>query len=1082
MNFKNQSPEKNKYIDKSKDIIVENYVFLSMIGSGAFGQIYLSYDMRDNTEVAVKKEIKKNQRKPQVQIESKIYQELLNISSNINLNGSDAIIQDNVQGVPKFYGVGECLDYYYLIIEFLGPNLIELFKYCNNKKFSVITLSLLAIQILNRIENLHKHNYIHRDIKPENFLIGTGYNSNILYLIDFGLSKRYNNPKTHQHIQYKEGRTLTGTARYVSINTHLGIEQSRRDDLESIGYVIIFFLKGVLPWQGLKDNKNKYKKIMEKKLQIPTEILCFGLPEELTVYLNYCKSLKFEERPNYDYLRGLFLHLLNNSANAYCLSKDNFKFDWCYEDKKELLKVFKKEKEKEKHIESSYKESSNNGNVNIILIDTKCKLSEINEEVKKEELLNNNPTFGDNNSNVSSHKNSHKEASNRNNTNIDDISSDLSEEEEEENEVNSESSNVNSQETIKIEFNGKVKAKELEEENNIDFNDILNSMVNTEKIDEYINNLMQIDIKKVSSNNPIINKSTLKISNSDANINQNLTFKMNSPDKKPRIKENIDFNPIELTEEQKQFIDEIKKKELEKKKQLIEKLKNLTMEPPRKKEPNARFEVPMNHKNSIRSSLKHLSEAGIKKNIELKLQKEQYITISRETVTKNYQIFDNLGQGSYGKVKKVYHLKLGEFRAMKIVNKKLHSSHNEIEILRKISHPNIVNIFEIYEDKTKYYIMSEFCEGGELFTAIAEKGFFNEFEASRIIKQILQAINYLHSNSIVHRDLKPENIMFMSNFKDIKLIDFGTAIELPKRKKLTKLIGTSYYLAPEVIAENYDEKCDVWSCGIILYILLCGYPPFNGVSNNDIYNAIRYSKLNFNQNNWSNISKEAITLITKMLEKNPKKRISAEEGLNDFWFKKVSFNRKQTIGINQFEILERMALFVQQNKFKQAVLQFISTQFNLKKEEEELKQVFKEFDKEGKGVISREDFIETIDRLYGDVISLELMNEFYSNIDLDNSGSISYNEFLTSVIDSKKILTEDRLRKAFDMFDKDSSGTLDIEEIKGFFGGNENTWKRVLKDVDTNGDGQVDFQEFKKMMIGFDPDEIVAENTVGKNE
>ena len=487
----------------------------------------------------------------------------------------------------------------------------------------------------------------------------------------------------------------------------------------------------------------------------------------------------------------------------------------------------------------------------------------------------------------------------------------------------------------------------------------------------------------------------------------------------------------------------------------------------------------MNKKAELRSPLKHLSEAGIKKNIELKLQKEQYVTISHEPIANYYQIFDNLGQGSYGKVKKVLHKKLGEYRAMKIVNKKLHSSHNEIEILRKISHPNIVNIFEIFEDKTKYYIMSEFCEGGELFTAIAEKGYFNEFEASRIIKQILQAVNYLHSNCIVHRDIKPENIMLMQNGKDLKVIDFGTAIELPKRKKLTKLIGTSYYLAPEVIAENYDEKCDIWSCGIILYILLCGYPPFNGVSNNEIYRAIRYNKLIFNKNNWSNISKEAITLITKMLEKNPKKRLTAEECLNDFWFKKVSFNRTATIGINQIEILERMAQFVQQNKFKQAVLNFISTQFNLKKEEEELKHVFKEFDKEGKGVISREDFISTIDRLYGDVISIDISNEFYSNIDLDNSGSISYNEFLTSVIDSKKILTEDRLQKAFKMFDKDDSGTIDIEEIKGLFGGNETTWKRVIKDIDENGDGCVDFQEFKKMMVGFSPDEIVADYTIG---
>ena len=232
----------------------------------------------------------------------------------------------------------------------------------------------------------------------------------------------------------------------------------------------------------------------------------------------------------------------------------------------------------------------------------------------------------------------------------------------------------------------------------------------------------------------------------------------------------------------------------------------------------------------------------------------------------------------------------------------------------------------------------------------------------------------------------------------------------------------------------------------------------------------------------THISKEAIKLFKKMLVKNPKKRPSAEECLNDKWFKNIGYTRRVSVKINKLEILERMAQFVQQNKFKQAVLQFISTQFNLKKEEESLKHVFKAFDKDGKGEISRKDFVEQIEKLYGDVISEEILHEFFSTLDLDNSGAISYNEFLTSVIDSHKILTEDRLRKAFDMFDKDGSGTLDISEIKQYFGGNDKTWKRVLKDVDENGDGQVDFAEFKKMMIGFDPKDIVTDKTVGKDD
>lgn len=339
-----------------QDLIQENFVLLTEIGKGAFGQIYLSYSTRDNEEVAAKKEIRKSKvTAPQLKMEFIVLKTLLHIQQNnqavanvgvgtpqefqIDFSGAQRIPQEDILGVPKFYGYGEHMDYYYLIMQLLGPNLIELFNYCNSKKFTIGTVCMLAIQILNRIEYMHKHHYLHRDIKPENFLIGCGEKSNIIYLIDFGLSKKYKDPKTHQHIPYRENRCLTGTARYVSINTHLGIEQSRRDDLESIGYVLVFFLKGSLPWQGLKNNQDKYAKIMEKKLQIPTEILCFGLPDEITYYLNYCKSLRFEDRPDYDYLRGLFVKLLYNCISQYMLIKDQLKFDWCFDDLTSLWAV-----------------------------------------------------------------------------------------------------------------------------------------------------------------------------------------------------------------------------------------------------------------------------------------------------------------------------------------------------------------------------------------------------------------------------------------------------------------------------------------------------------------------------------------------------------------------------------------------------------------------------------------------------------------------------------------------------------------------------------------------------------------------
>merc|ERR1712217_642131 len=189
-----------------------------------------------------------------------------------------------------------------MALDLLGPSLEDLFGDCG-RKFSLKTTLMLGDQMLNRVEYVHSKHYIHRDMKPENFLIGVGKKSNLVYLVDYGLAKRYRNPKTMHHIAYHENSQLTGTARYASINTHLGIEQSRRDDLESIGYLLVYFARGGLPWQGLKANtkKEKYERIMAKKIATPVEALCKNLPEEFATFMRYCRSLRYEEMPNYTF-------------------------------------------------------------------------------------------------------------------------------------------------------------------------------------------------------------------------------------------------------------------------------------------------------------------------------------------------------------------------------------------------------------------------------------------------------------------------------------------------------------------------------------------------------------------------------------------------------------------------------------------------------------------------------------------------------------------------------------------------------------------------------------------------------------
>jgi calcium-dependent protein kinase len=371
------------------------------------------------------------------------------------------------------------------------------------------------------------------------------------------------------------------------------------------------------------------------------------------------------------------------------------------------------------------------------------------------------------------------------------------------------------------------------------------------------------------------------------------------------------------------------------------------------------------------------------------------------------------------------------------------------------------------------------CSEGELFGDITQRHNekpYKEEAAAFMMHQIFSALFYCHSRNIAHRDLKPENIMLekkdKNDFHMIKLIDFGTAKIFEKNKVEKRIIGSSYYIAPEVLWGSYNEKCDLWSCGVILYILLSGQPPFGGKDEDEIFDKIKGGRFDITSGIWKSTSKEAKDLIKGLLTRNAKLRLSADQALNHMWF--LKYNTKEQANMLKPEKIQSCLKNIQNYQasfiLQQAAIAYLVHNNTHLPEVQEAYRLFNLMDENNDGTITKEELHNGLKKYLNTAEDLtDEVNRLFAIIDADNNGFIEYEEFVRAAIDKNKLLKDDILQMAFRFFDKDGSGEITAEEIKSFFFKNdvskdEDILKMIVGEVDDNGDGNISYDEFKTMM------------------
>ncbi|WOH06493.1 hypothetical protein DCAR_0625921 [Daucus carota subsp. sativus] len=443
-------------------------------------------------------------------------------------------------------------------------------------------------------------------------------------------------------------------------------------------------------------------------------------------------------------------------------------------------------------------------------------------------------------------------------------------------------------------------------------------------------------------------------------------------------------------------------------------------------------------------------------------------------IEETYELGNELGRGEFGVTYVCTEKSTGDVYACKSISKKklrtrvdIEDVRREVEIMKHLpKHTNIVTLKDTYEDDKAVHLVMELCEGGELFDRIVARGHYTERAAAGVTRTIIEIILMCHKHGVMHRDLKPENFLF-ANKKEtaaLKTIDFGLSVFFKPGETFNEIVGSPYYMAPEVLKRNYGPEIDVWSAGVILYILLCGVPPFWAETEQGVAQAIIRSVVDFKRDPWPKVSDSAKDLVRRMLNPDPKKRLTAQEVLDHPWIQNAKKAPNVSLGEN---VKARLKQFSMMNKLKKRALQVIAEHLSAE-EVAGIKEGFKVMDINNKGKINMDELRAGLHKIGQQITDADLQILMDAG-DIDKDGHLNYGEFVAISVHLKKMGNDDHLHKAFAFFDQNKNGYIEIEELRDALSNevdssSEEVINAIIQDVDTDKDGRISYEEFAAMM------------------